>query len=568
MFARDDSRPESTPGISNREFGENNSAPSSINSAELGVTKKQVTSTRTSIFIVIGLMMGLLLGAMDQTIVATAGPTIIGDLGGLSLYAWVFSAYILTQTVAMPVFGKLSDLYGRKKFFLLGLGIFMAGSILSGVSQNIDELIIFRAIQGLGGGAFFPIALGIAATTFPPEQSGRIIGIFSAVFGIASVLGPEVGSVLTQAIDWRWVFYINLPFGIASVFLLLFGLKESRLTGIRPKMDWLGIPTLIAWISFLNLGFLNGGSTYAWNSAPEIGFFSAAAIFFVAFIFVERRAVEPVLPLSLFKSRNISAASGVSFLRGVMLLAVVSYIPLFVEAGLGLKIDDSRNILDAFLLPMIVGSFIGGSLVNKTSYRKLCIPGLAVATFGAYLMTLLSSSSGALQIGEAVAITGIGIGVSFAPTFIAIQYSVDPKQIGVASSLGQFMGNLGGTIGLAILGSVQVNALSSKLSGVLSNLPPQAQAQASPVLGNPNIVGQILSSPSALAQLLAQNPGVAQLIPLLRDAFIQSISPLFTFGLLFAVLSLITCFAMTGSLKNSRKTYELAANENAVAGHV
>src|SRR5580704_3863534 len=206
-------------------------------------------------------MMGLLLGAMDQTIVATAGPTIISDLGGLNLYAWVFSAYILTQTVAMPIFGKLSDLYGRRRFFLLGLLIFMGGSILSGASQNIDELILFRAIQGLGGGAFFPIALSIAGVTFPPEQRGRITGIFSAVFGVASVLGPTVGTYLVEAIDWRWVFYINLPFGIASIILLLTGLNESRLTGLKPKLDWLGIPVLAAWIALLNLGFLNGGST-------------------------------------------------------------------------------------------------------------------------------------------------------------------------------------------------------------------------------------------------------------------------------------------------------------------
>jgi EmrB/QacA subfamily drug resistance transporter len=504
---------------------------------------------RRNFFLIIGgLMTGLLLGAMDQTIVATAGPTIISDLGGLNLYAWVFSAYILTQTVAMPIFGKLSDLYGRRRFFILGLVVFMAGSIASGAAQNIDELIISRAVQGLGGGAFFPIALSIAGVTFPPEQRGRITGIFSSVFGIASVLGPSVGTYIVDVVNWRWVFYINLPLGVASIILLLAGLTESKST-IKPKLDWFGIPALAGWIALLDIGFLSGGSTYPWSSWQEFALFGGAAALFVAFIQIERTTSEPVLPLGLFKVRNIASASGVSFLRGLMLLAVVSYIPLFVQAGLGLSINTSSAILDAFLLPMIVGSVIGGTLVTRTSYRNLTVVGLVLATVGAYALTLLTAAAGAAQIMESVAVTGFGVGMTFSSTFLAIQNSAPRKQIGIASSVPQFMGNLGGTIGLAILGTIQVNTFASKVAGVLAQVPPQYQQLASQYLGNANLAGQLLASPQALQQLLAQYPALKPLIPELRAAFVGSISPLFTAGVIIGAASVVAGLMFRGSMK-------------------
>jgi EmrB/QacA subfamily drug resistance transporter len=520
---------------------------------------------RSFILIIAGLMTGLLLGAMDQTIVATAGPTIISDLGGLNLYAWVFSAYILTQTVAMPIFGKLSDLYGRRKFFILGLVIFMLGSIASGAAQNIDELIIFRAVQGLGGGAFFPIALSIAGVTFKPEQRGRITGIFSSVFGIASVLGPSVGTYLVDIVNWRWIFYINLPLGVASIILLLVGLNESK-SMTKPKLDWLGIPMLAAWIGLLNLGFLNGGTTYPWYSWEEYSFFIGAAVFFVLFIFTEMRASEPVLPLGLFKTRNISSASAVSFLRGLMLLSVVSYIPLFVQAGLGHSINYSSYVLDAFLLPMIIASVMGGILVTRTSYRNITVTGLLVATAGVYLLTLFTATVGWYQLVEAVAVTGFGVGMTFSSTFLAIQNSASRAQIGIASSLPQFMGNLGGTIGLAIMGTIQANTFASKLTTVLATVPAQYQATATQYLGNANLVGEFLSSPQALQQFLAQYPYFTSLIPQLRLAFVQSITPLFTIGLGIAVASVGAAFLFKGSMKQqmlARRMAMDAANKKA-----
>lgn len=546
----------SQPPPSTKESGQ---ASASTAAAGSGLAPTQAVSRRKFILIIAGLVTGLLLGALDQTIVATAGPTIISDLGGLNLYAWVFSAYILAQTVAMPIFGKLSDLYGRRRFFVLGLIIFMGGSIASGAAQNIDWLIVSRAVQGVGGGAFFPIALGIAGVTFPPAQRGRITGIFSSVFGIASVLGPSVGTYIVDVVNWRWVFYINLPLGVASIFLLFAGLAESR-SAFKPKLDLLGIPALAGWIALLDLGFLNGGSTYPWLSFQEAGFFAGAAAVFVAFIQIERRTAEPVLPLSLFKVRNISSASGVSFLRGLMLLAVISYIPLFIQAGLGRSINTSSDVLDAFLLPMIVASILGGTLVTRLSYRTLCVVGLLIATGGAYTLTLFDATVGTTQIVESMALAGFGVGMTFSATFLAIQNSAPRKQIGIASSLPQFMSNLGGTIGLAILGTIQVNTFASKVAGVLKLVPPQQQQLASQYLSNANVVGQILASPQSLQQLLAANPSLAPLVPELRVAFVASLSPLFEAGLVMAIASVLASLVLQGSMKQQLLARQMATD--------
>ena len=507
-------------------------------------------SRRTLVLIVAGLLTGLLLGALDQTIVATAGPTIISDLGGLSVYAWVFSAYILTQTVSMPIFAKLSDLYGRRRFLILGTLIFMGGSALSGAAQNINELIIFRAIQGIGSGAFFPIAIAVAGVVFPPAQRGRIQGVFASVFGVSAVLGPSAGSYLVQAFSWRWVFYVNLPLGVASVLLIALALRESKDTASRPSIDWLGVTTLTAWITLLMLGFLSGGSTFAWYSIQEFGLFAGAGAFFALFVYAETRTGEPVMPLSLFKIRTISAAAAVSFLTGIAMYAVISYVPLFVQAGLGGSIDDGRNVLYAMMLPLVAGAIAGGQLATRSvGYRTLLTVGLVVMTGGLYLLTTVGPSTSLLQLMEYGAVMGLGIGVTFPVSILAIQYSVSRRLIGVASSLGTFMRNLGATIGLSVLGAVQVNAFSGQLTTLLAQVPSQFQSQAAALLGNSNLVGQLLASPDALSQLEAANPAIAQFVPALRSAFAQSLSPLFVAGLAFGVASVFAGVLVTGSFR-------------------
>ncbi len=530
----------------------------------------QTFPRRTLVLIVAGLLTGLLLGALDQTIVATAGPTIIADLGGLSVYAWVFSAYILTQTVSMPIFAKLSDLYGRRRFLVLGTLIFMGGSVLSGAAQNINELILFRAIQGIGSGAFFPIAIAVAGVVFPPAQRGRIQGVFASVFGLSAVLGPSAGSYLVQALSWRWIFYVNLPLGVVSVLLISLALKESRDAGSRPMVDWLGVSTLTVWITLLMLGFLSGGSTFAWYSWQEASLFAGAAAFFVAFVIAERRAQEPVIPLSLFRTRTIGAAAAVSFLTGIAMYAVISYVPLFVQAGLGGSIDDGRNVLYTMMLPLVAGAIMGGQLSTRSvGYRPLLTFGLAVMSGGLFLLTTVGPSTSMVQLMEYGAVMGFGIGVTFPVAILAIQYSVSRRMIGVASSVGTFMRNLGGTIGLSGLGAIQVTAFASQLSSILAKVPAQDQAQAAATLGNSNLVGQMLASPTVLAQAEAANPTLAQFVPALRAAFVESLSPLFVAGLAFGVASIFAGVLVSGSFKQqvaAREEIQAREEEEALEG--
>jgi EmrB/QacA subfamily drug resistance transporter len=485
-------------------------------------------------------MTGMLLGAIDQTIVATASPTIISELGGVSLYAWVFSAYILTQTVSMPIFGKLSDLYGRKKFFLLGLAIFISGSILSGAAQNIDELIVFRAIQGIGSGAFFPVALAVIGVVFPPRLRGRVQGVFATVFGIAAVVGPSAGSfIVTQTSTWRWIFYVNLPLGIASVVLILLGLSESRNVGVKSVIDWLGIILLTGWVGLLSFGFLSGGSTFPWYSVEEAATFLGAGVLFVAFMLVEGRSADPVLPLDLFRNRTVSAASAVSFLRGVAFFGAVTFIPLFVQAGMGRLIGDGSLVLNALLIPMIVGAILGGQLSTRFGYRNITVGGLGIMSVGMYLMTLLSSTVALTQLMTAAAIMGFGVGVTFPTVLIAIQFSVDRKRIGVASSLSQFMGNLGGTIGLAILGTLQANIFGTQLARSSAQLPAS--------LNNPSFVGRILVAPDDVIFATYHIPTAT--VHVLRNAFVQSVVPIFWASLAVCLGALVTGLFVTGSFK-------------------
>jgi len=370
---------------------------------------------------------------------------------------------------------------------------------------------------------------------------GRVQGIFSTVFGIAAVIGPLAGAAIVTSIGWRWIFYVNLPLGIVSIAAVLIGLRESKATGSRPVIDWTGISLLTAWVALLSFGFLGGGSTFPWYSWEEIAIFASVPILFALFILVERRAAEPVLPLSMFRIRTVSSASAVSFLRGIAFFGVITFIPLFIQAGLAGSIDDSRNILNALLIPMIVGAVIGGQLSTRFGYRGITFSGLSAMTIGLYLVSLLSQASSYLTIGIAVAITGFGVGITFPTVFIAIQFSVQRKYIGIGSSLPQFMGNLGATIGLSILGAIQVNNFGNKLATLL----PPGQANSL----DPNVVGKILASPDDLAKFLAGNPFFAPLIPPLRTAFTQSLTPLFQLSFLVSIAAVVASLFITGSFK-------------------
>src|SRR5206468_3125657 len=269
------------------------------------------------------------------------------------------------QTVTIPIFGKLSDLYGRKRFFLLGLLIFMAGSALSGASQDIYQLIAFRAVQGIGFGAFVPATIAIAGDMFPPERRGQVQGLLFSINGVAFAIAPALGSFLTEAISWRWIFYINLPVGVVSLGLIYFALRESKAANASPFSDWLGASLLVGFLGLLMMGLFLGGSTFSWTSWAEIALFAGSVLLLAGFVLAERRAREPVLPPRLFRIRNIAAATGVNILRAAAFFGIIAFLPLFAAKGLGASLGDQRNVIYAFTLPLTGGLLLGGTLDSR-----------------------------------------------------------------------------------------------------------------------------------------------------------------------------------------------------------
>jgi EmrB/QacA subfamily drug resistance transporter len=508
-----------------------------------------VPSSRATLIIVVGAMLALSLGVMDSSIVGTAGPTIISDLGGLNLYAWVFSVYVLAQTTSMPLLGKLSDLYGRKRFFLAGLVVFIGGSMLSGASQNIYQLIAFRALQGLGSGAFFTVGLAIVGASVKPEQRSRILGITGSVFGLGAIMGPTVGSYLVQTVGWRWIFYVNLPFGIASLLLLTFAVRETRGPRASNRIDWTGAALLAGWVSMLLLGMLNGGTTYAWYSWQEALFFGLFVALLPLFVYAESRAADPIIPLGLFKIRMISSSFAIQFVRGGVLLGLTAFISLFIQGSLGGNINDTRNVLYAFVVPFIIGSIAAGQILSRLGYRVVAFVGVALMTIGTGLFAFVGLSPSVLDLIIRAPVAGLGMGIGLASVLSAFQNSVDRRQIGVASSLGTFSLNLGGAIGVSLIGAIQLNSFSSRLNNVVQQAPAQAQAQLTAFLADANQVGQMLNSPATLAQILLAHPSLGNFVPAIRSALGGSILDGFLVIFAMSVLSVVAALFMPSRVK-------------------
>jgi len=505
-------------------------------------------------------MASVFAGFVDQTIVSTAGPTIISDLGGLSLYAWVFSAFLVTATASMPIFGKLSDRYGRKRFFILGSLIFMGGSMLSGLSQNIYQLIIFRAVQGLGAGAIVPVVFSLVGVTFPRQVVVRAQSLLFAMVGVATVVGPSIGSYLVEYAGWRWIFYFNLPVGLLSVVAIFLGLRESRDPNPKPAIDWAGILSLLGWSVLLLFGLLDGGSIFSWYSWQEGATFGGAAVVFVVFALVERRADDPVIPPSLLRIRTVTASLSVGLLRQTIFFAAIIYSPLFVQAALGGTVADGRNTLYALAIPFIAGSLLSGQAITRgMSYRSTIILGVSAMGLGMYSLTYFSSASSILQLMGAIGPVGFGAGLTISATLSAIQNSVERGKIGVATSLLTFMLFLGSSIGLAILGSIQANAFSSQLALLVQQVPEQSRNQAAVLLANPNLVGNLLVTPQALSKGLAVYPTLALIVPQLRNAFALSLLPVFWLVVGMSAVGLAASLLIRGSLK-SRSVSQLSAS--------
>lgn len=414
------------------------------------------------LLVMIGIMLAMLLAALDQTIVATAMPRIVTDLKGLEHLSWVITAYLLASTVVVPIYGKLSDIYGRKPFILVAVVIFLTGSILSGFSQNMFQLIIFRAIQGLGGGAIFANAFAVIGDLFPPAERGKWQGLFGAVFGLSSVIGPSLGGWLTDNISWRWNFFINIPIGILAILVISF-LMPKIASDIKDRsVDYLGSICLTIGLVSLLLGFVWGGNQYPWSSLQIISLFVLSAVSFLVFGLVENKAHEPVLPLDLFKNSIFSVSMLIVFLTGIGMFGGILFVPLFSQMVLGITATSSGTILTPLMLSMVISSVISGQVISRTGhYKWLAVIGLLVVTIALYLLSGMSAQTTSMELLIRMILMGIGLGTSFPVFTLAVQNAFDHSKMGVVTASTQLFRSVGGTVGTAVLGGV----FNSKLAG-------------------------------------------------------------------------------------------------------
>lgn len=427
-------------------------------------------SKSQKIFVMIGVMSAMLLSALDQTIVATAMPRIVQELQGLEHLSWVFTAYLLASTVVVPLSGKLSDIYGRKKFYIVSIIIFLTGSILSGLSQSMTQLIIFRAIQGIGGGAIMSNSFTIIADLFVPSERGKWQGMMGGVFGLASVVGPMLGGWLTDNASWRWTFFINVPVGILALGLISYLMPKFASTIKDKVMDYKGSIALTIGLVTLLLGFVWGGSQYAWNSIQIIGLFITSLISLVIFGFVESKAKEPIIPLDLFKNPIFSVSMLIVFLIGIGMFGAILYVPLFAQIVMGISATNSGTILTPMMLGMIISSVITGQIISRTGkYKFLTILGLTVIPIALFLLSTMNSGTTQSELIFRIIIVGIGLGITMPIFTIVVQNAFDHSKLGVATASTQLFRAIGGTIGVAVMGTILNNSLSSKLSALSSD---------------------------------------------------------------------------------------------------
>lgn len=487
--------------------------------------------------VVIGLLLGMLLSALDQTIISTAMPTVIRELGGFALYSWVFSIYMLTSTTAVPLFGKLADLYGRRLVYMIGMSIFIAGSALCGIAHNMTELIVFRGIQGIGAGALMPVTMTIIGDIFPPERRGKMQGIFGAVFGLSSVIGPAIGGFIVEHSSWEWVFYVNLPFGIASMIIIGLSLKESKGLGKR-SVDWFGAITLSLSIVSLLLALVMGGNGnetsgthYSWGSPQIIGLFAASALFLALFLIIERKAPEPIIPLPLFKNRVIAVSSITGFFMGAGMFGAITYIPLFVQGVVGESPSRAGYVLTPLMISLILTSIVGGRIITKVTYRSIVVTGMTIMGIGFLLMSQMDVHTSNATVILYMIITGLGMG-PLMPTFtIAVQSSVPQEVRGVATSSSQFFRSIGGTIGVSVMGALMANRMSSGLSD-LGNKLTQIPAETLQKYSNP----QLLLTPEAKEKV------PPQVFAGLQQVLADSIDAVFTAGVILILIGIVAGF--------------------------
>jgi EmrB/QacA subfamily drug resistance transporter len=527
-------------------------------SVKPGVRSISEMGVRTKVLVMAGTLLGLFTAAMDQTVIGTSMPQIIADLGGFGLFSWVGTSFLLASTTTVPIVGKLTDIYGRKPFYMAGIITLLAGSALAGSSQNVEQLIAFRVVQGLGAGMIMGIAFAIIGDVFPPSERGKWSGLMSGVFASASVLGPLIGGTLTDHVHWRWVFYVNLPLGGVALTVLMLGMPYIRPV-VRPKLDYRGIVLLVATVVPMLLAFSWAGSRYEWVSLEIIGLLSWAAALLVVFAYAELRTEEPLLPMSLFRNRIFTVSALVTLISGVAMFGSLFYIPLFVQGVIGSSATNSGLVTMPMMISMAISSAIAGQIMSRLGhYRVLGVVGLSVMVAGMLLLSRMDANSTTADATRGMIVFGIGLGTSLPLFMLAVQNAVAYKYMGIATSTMQFLRSVGGTMGVAVMFSLIQRNYSASLR---ENVPDE-------VLSRPEFIGplkdpQFLLNKAALARLGTAFEGLgaqgATLFAQTQEAVRVALAGAIADAFLISVFVMVVAVVIGGFMKELplRKTHYL-----------
>jgi EmrB/QacA subfamily drug resistance transporter len=503
-------------------------------------------------------LLTMFFGSLDQTVVSTAMPVIIGDLHGFDIYAWVFTAYLIGSAVTVPIYGKLSDVYGRKPFYIFGLSIFMIGSALSGQSHSMGELIAFRALQGIGAGAMLSMPRATIGDIFNPRERGRWMGVISMTFGLASIIGPFLGGWITDSVGWPWVFYINLPVAALALGGIIYALPQVR-TGHEVHVDWIGSALLVVGLIPMLIAFTWAGSKYPWASPIIIGMFVFSAAVLALFVWSETRAREPVIPVEFFEQRIFATANAVGFFLSVGMFGTLLFLPLYVQGVLAQSAQNSGAIMTPMMGSFIVASLIAGQFMTRTGrYKIVSIVAAMLMVGGLYLFTLLGANSNWPMVIRDMLVLGLGIGSLLPILGVAVQNAFAYRVMGVVNAAQQFVRSLGSVIAAPILGTVLANVFAAQMQ---VNLPPalkQAIAQLPPsvqqALTDPQGLTNAQTQAAIRAQFDAFGPAGDKLyqefIAAVHESLATGIRRLFTIALFFGLAALaVTLFLPEIQLK-------------------
>ncbi|MDN9009574.1 MDR family MFS transporter [Brevibacillus laterosporus] len=525
---------------------------------------------RRKVTVMLAIMAALLFASINQTIVGTALPKIIAKLGGMDYYSWVFTIYMLTSSIATILVGKLSDMYGRKPFILIGLGVFVLGAFLCGTSHNIFELILYRGIQGAGAGVIMSTAFTSIADLFAPRERGRWQGLMSSVFGLASVFGPVLGGYIVDNADWHWVFWVFLPFGIIAIGMI-YWLFPRAVHKEKQTVDYWGSLFITTTMVPFLLAFSWAGTKYEWASLTILGLFALTVVSLLLFIYVEKQATNPVIPLHLFRNDIFTISNVIGFIVGAGMYASIMYMPFFIQGVLGYSATHSSYLTMPMTLSLVVGSAVCGQLMTKTgTYKKFALGGLVLMLVGMYLLARMDQGTASSSIVFNLIVFGLGLGVAMPVFTITVQNAVKNKDLGVATAASQLFRSLGGTIGVAIMGTILSVRIGLKMSestaqlGIshLPNIPPELVQKIS-ALHNP----QILLDLQRLDQIEKSLPPVLHelfnhVIANLRDALQYALTGVFltsTWLLVFALV--LTFFLREIPLRSEGDTRQIAAKK-------